>query len=317
MRLNKLEISVIIPNRNRKDTLIQVLRALEDQTFPRELFEVVVVDDRSTDGSPDFLTAFQHETCLNFTWLQGEGRGAASARNSGLRTAEGERVLFLDADTIPRQDVLSRHIQWQEHYGYNTCIVGRVIMSDKLRKRQQGRLNDTATRYDNHSISELEWQDYRTANTSLNREKCLLIGGFDEALPAAEDTEFASRLEKLGMRFIFVNDITVVHHHPMSVDGFFRKGALYGKAVALWYLKAPEQRMLLIKRYGVFAPEADRRKKVKYIVRALLVNRVTVPALSMFGKLMRWIWFKLSDGLFVAVFRYHLRHAFRMNLRNV
>lgn len=310
------KFSVIIPNHNRCDTLFEVLRALEGQTFALDRFEVIVVDDHSTDGSVEQLAQYLPNTALHFDWASSEGRGASSARNLGLRIARGERVLFLDADTIPSPEVLTMHDRLSEQYGRNICLLGKVTMSEAIRRREQGRLNDTATRYDNEPLYAVAWQEYRTANTSVSRELCLLAGGFDESLPAAEDTEFASRLAKLGVRFLFSGNIVVVHHHPLSADGFFRKGALYGKAAALWYRKSPEHRPLIVQRYGVLAPETGFYKKLKYALRALMVNRLTAPLISLIGKGLRRFWIEPSDELFVTVFRYNLRHAFRAHLKN-
>ncbi len=314
MSTNPVKISVIIPSRNRRNTLIQVLHALEDQDFPKTLFEVIVIDDCSTDGTSEFLNAYKGQTVLNLRYFVGPSKTAGAARNVALSHARGRLVLFLDSDTIPKSNVLSQHMLWHEHYGGRTCVLGRVLMSEKLEKRQQGRLNDTHTKYDEQDIAEIRWQEYRTANTSMLRETCQLVGGFDEELPAAEDTEFASRLSFLRMRFIFVADIQVVHHHPITPSGFFNKGSMYGEAVALWYKKSPELRHTLISRYGVFAPEMTRVKKIKYIVRALVINRLTVPLISASGHVMRAIWFECSDMLYVSVFRYHVRKAFRTRL---
>ncbi len=317
MHKTDYEISIIIPSHNRLDTLPRVLLALENQDYPKSLFEVIVVDDKSKDGTQEFLKAFAEQTILNLKWVEGAAGNAGAARNKGLELASGNLVLFLDSDTIPQADVVRQHLVWHDHYGVEACILGRVAMSDKLLQKDQGRVNDTLTRHDIHEIAELDWHEYRTANTSLSRQRCLEAGGFDAALPAAEDTEFASRLLSLGMRFIYVRDICVVHHHPMSYEGFFYKGELYGQAAARWYKKNPELRRLIIARYGVFAPEMRKRKKAKYILRALVVNRWSVPIISMLGRSVRRAWFNLSDTLYKCVFRYYVRQAFRANLKKI
>ena len=317
MNRSDYEISIIIPSRNRLDTLPRVLLALEHQDFPKSLFEVVVVDDKSNDGSQEFLAAFAKETVLNFQWIEGIAKNAGAARNLGLKTASGTLALFLDSDTIPGRDLVRQHMIWHEHYGPDVCILGRVTMSKELAIKKQGRFNDTTTKHDAVQMAELEWHEYRTANTSLSRQRCLDTGGFDVLLPAAEDTEIASRLSKLGMRFIYIRDIDVIHHHPMNNDGFYYKGELYGRAAARWYTKNPELRRLIIARYGVFAPEMRKRNKAKYVARAMVVNRMTVPFISWLGSKVRRAWFDLSDVLNKCVFRYYVRHAFRNNLRKI
>lgn len=313
----KYSLSVIIPSYNRRDTLTQVLYALENQDYPLFLFQVVVVDDASTDGTAEFLDAFRKATLLEITVVSGPGINAAAARNRGLEHAVGEIVLFLDADTIPQSDVVKKHIMWHRHYGEGVCLIGNVAMSEVLATTSQARLNETQTQYDTQEIAEIAWQEYRTANTSLHREVCTIVRGFDESLPAAEDTEFASRLAETGLRFIFIRDIKVVHHHPMTRVGFFRKGTLYGQAVAGWYSKAPKLRGMLVQRYGVYAPEMSRVKKMEYGIRVLLINRLTIPLLIVTGAALRSFRLQSSDLMYRCIFRYHVRQAFRTRLKQV
>ncbi len=311
MNENYIEFSIIIPSRDRCDTLKKVLRALEQQTFPTSRFEVLVVDDLSTDQTAEFLGDFVRQTTLSLRILQGQGTTAGAARNLALEQAIGRRIIFLDSDTIPKHDLLVQHMIWHDHFGDYSCICGGVTMSTELQVSNQSRINETKTKYDFQHISEMIWQDYRTANTSLSRELCLTANGFDPDLPAAEDTEFASRLHKLGVRFLFIRDIRVEHYHPMSYDGYFLKGDMYGQAVARWYAKAPELRPILTSRYGVYAPELTFERKVKHRLRDLIVNRITVPFLSRMGRLSRTLWFNLSDQLYKCVFRYHVRRSFQ------
>lgn len=316
MNENYIEFSVIIPSRNRCDTLTRVLDALEKQTFPKSRFEVIVIDDMSTDNTADVINDYKNQTELKLHILQGEATTAAAARNLALQHAVGRRILFLDSDTIPNHDLLVQHMIWHDHFGNLSCICGSILMSDELHDIDQSRVNETKTKYDVQQISEMQWQDYRTANTSLARELCQKVNGFDPDLPAAEDTEFASRLHKLGVRFLFIRDIEVIHHHPMSYEGYFQKGEMYGRAVARWYSKAPELRPILTSRYGVYAPELALQRKLKHLIRNLIVNPLTVPLLSWFGRLCRSVWFNLSDQLYKCVFRYYVRRSFRTCLKN-
>lgn len=318
VNMNKtiIEFSIIIPSFNRCDTLKKVLTALEDQSFPTARFEVIVIDDLSTDDTADYVADFAKQTKLCVHVVQGTATTTGAARNRGLEKAVGRRILFLDSDTIPPRDVLVQHMIWHDHFGDRSCICGSVSMSDELYTSEQSRINETKTKYDVRQISEMQWQDYRTANTSIARELCVTVNGFDPDLPAAEDTEFASRLHKIGVRFLFISDINVVHFHPMRCDCYFEKGDLYGRAVARWYTKAPELRPLLTSRYGVYAPELAFNRKLKHRVRDLFVNSVTIPVLSWSGRLCRFIWFQLSDQLYKCVFRYHVRRSFRTCLKN-
>jgi glycosyltransferase involved in cell wall biosynthesis len=310
------KFSIIIPSYNRRDILSRVLVALQAQSLPTALFQVIVFDDRSTDGTWDFLKKFKRQTGLSLTCLRGHAGNAGAARNLCLDVAEGERVLFLDSDTIPQKDLLAQHLAWHEHFGDRTCVVGNVTMSYELENKGQIRRHETRTKYDSQHLAEIPWQEYRAANSSIARLLCRSAGGFDPELQAAEDTEFASRLDKLGIRFIFVRDIQAVHFHPMNSNAYLRKGRLYGQAVAHWYLKSPELRPLLVTRYGVYARQLSYKRKLKHLVRRLFINFLTVPLLFHCAGFIRAVWCSLSDAMFKSLFRYHVRLSFRKKLKN-
>jgi len=309
--------TIIIPTKNRKDTLLRVLRSLEIQDFRRSAFQVIVVDDASTDGTISFLKAFKQKTKMHFTWLCGKGKGAGAARNVALGRAKGRYVLFLDADTIAESDLLRKHLQWQKSTKGTSCIIGRVSMSDQLEKNEQARVHETDFKDEVVQRRQLHWQDFRTANTSMRLKDIKQSGFFNERMKAAEDTEFAGRLSRIGMRFYYADEIHVIHHHPISYDGYFRKGAVYGQAVAQWYHNDPEHRSFVVQRYGVFARELPFAGKLKFVFRSIFINQFTVKNIAFWGRVLRPIWFALSEKLYTQVYRYHTRMAFRLTLAQI
>ena len=100
------EISVVIPTHNRLEVLSEVLQALEFQHDPPP-FEVVVVDDGSTDGTGDWLRSRTFRIPLR-TLVQ-ENHGPAGARNTGVAAASGRWVAFLGDDTVPSPGWLATH----------------------------------------------------------------------------------------------------------------------------------------------------------------------------------------------------------------
>ncbi len=95
--------SVVVPAYNEGDLVGACVRALVDQSVPREQYEVIVVDDASTDGTAAIATGAGADRVLAI-----EHGGAAAARNAGLAAAAGELVLFTDADCVPCHE-------WIEH----------------------------------------------------------------------------------------------------------------------------------------------------------------------------------------------------------
>ena len=90
-----MKVSVIVPAYNAQKTIGQCIDALLAQTYPRESYEVIVVDDGSTDGTADVVKAYPVK------YLYQRNQGPATARNIGVREAQGEIILFTDSDCVP------------------------------------------------------------------------------------------------------------------------------------------------------------------------------------------------------------------------
>ncbi len=303
-------ISVIIPVRNRDDVILRTLNALENQDYDQSLYQVIVVDDASTDETLDQLIAFSADTRIDFKIIQGPGKGAGYARNLAMEHAQGEILLFLDGDTIPELDLVRKHVELHEQHYHPVCIMGRVDMSLELDNHRQYRLFDTEMPFHSDKMQRVDWQMYRAANTSITWSAIHSIGGFDLELKAAEDTELAWRLNDKGIPIYYYNSLVCMHHHPIDVEGYMEKGAMYGLAVGVWYKKAPEIRRELVSRYGVTAPELTVFRKLKHTFRSVFINRYTFPLIVKSGKIMRKIWLKGSEILLKSAFRFNTRKAF-------
>ncbi|HEV2063672.1 MAG TPA: glycosyltransferase family 2 protein, partial [Thermoanaerobaculia bacterium] len=103
-------VSVVIPTRNRLESLQQTLGALARQTHDAALFEVLVGDDGSSDGTAAFLAA-PPKYAFSLRSVRAPGSGPAAARNRAIRLARAPRVLLLGDDTFPEPDVLARHLE--------------------------------------------------------------------------------------------------------------------------------------------------------------------------------------------------------------
>ncbi|GAF92689.1 unnamed protein product, partial [marine sediment metagenome] len=101
-------VSVVVPTRNRREVLSRALEALARQTY--EPFEIIVVDDGSTDDTPMLLARFAEQNpSLAFRWLRNEPqRGANPSRNRGVGEARGPFVAFVDDDCIAEPEWLER-----------------------------------------------------------------------------------------------------------------------------------------------------------------------------------------------------------------
>src|SRR2546428_8128565 len=121
--------SVIIPTYNRADILAKCLTALEHQTIPEE-FEVLVVDDGSTDRTPQLLAQWQSNK-YRFRFLRQQNKKPAAARNLGIDHATGDLILFLGDDIIASPQLLAEHKQGHNR-GSDAAVLGYTVWASEL-----------------------------------------------------------------------------------------------------------------------------------------------------------------------------------------
>ncbi len=121
---DKFLISVIVPTYNRSQLLTYTLQSLIGQTMNKADFEVVIVDDGSTDDTFDMIKTY--EGLLNFKYVYQIDKGyrPASARNLGIRVAEGGICMFIDSGIIVKSDCLKQHLRAHNQHGTDLALVG-------------------------------------------------------------------------------------------------------------------------------------------------------------------------------------------------
>ncbi|MGH7230431.1 MAG: glycosyltransferase family 2 protein [Nitrospiraceae bacterium] len=219
--MDRLMVSIIIPTHNRQAMLRKTLSALEMQTYPLALFEVIVVADGCTDGTTEMLRGYSASLALRI--LEQACQGAAAARNQGAKKAAGALLLFLDDDVEPSPGLVGAHVAaHQDRSGqvimgpYVPFLHGRsdffhmILRSwwhDKFRE-----INDPGHRY--------TYEDLLTGNLSISAELFRRTGGFDPAIRSAgrEDYEFGARLIKAGVSFSFTAAALAYHHEHETTD---------------------------------------------------------------------------------------------------
>jgi glycosyltransferase involved in cell wall biosynthesis len=182
-----MDFSVVIPTYNRCESLRRCLDSLFAQDYPKGKFEILVVDDGSTDGTKEMLgglTKTRH--CLK--WFSQPHKGPAAARNLGLKKAAADIVGFTDDDCLPESDWVRKMVQAQ---GDNSVLAvgGRTkVAPHNIRARVSQSLSDGAIQAKINGKKEVIF--FPTCNVSL--KKSLLNGDvFNEffPLPAGEDLD--------------------------------------------------------------------------------------------------------------------------------
>jgi glycosyltransferase involved in cell wall biosynthesis len=198
-------VSVIVPVWNSPELIATCLSALTAQTYPRDRFEVLVVDNASTDSTGEAARRFPITTLLSEPTP-----GSYHARNRGLKEARGEYVAFTDADCIPAPDWIEKAIDSALRHPNAGVLAGRIEL---FRTHPQDR-------------EVYEWYErlfsFRqdigaqkgfcaTANWLSPRDAVLAAGSFQADRKSGSDGELAARLRNLGKPIVYVEDMVVRH----------------------------------------------------------------------------------------------------------
>ena len=238
--LQEPELSVVIPTYNRLETLRHVIPSLQRNTLAAELFEIVVADSNSNDGTAEYLA----EVAVadpRVRHLPGPYTGRAMARNAGIAAARGSVVLFTDADIIASPTLLARHLA-RHRAAQGIAVVGMELQVDSFATYE--RLRDfPAERRPLHPSSRrrLSWLYFLTGNASVRKDDLDRVGRFDEAFTGYghEDLELGYRLEAGGVRIVYEPAAIDYHWHPVPYAEQKEKMKLAGRSTVRFYRKHP------------------------------------------------------------------------------
>lgn len=297
--------SVVIPTYNRVRMLERVLEAFDSQADAPP-FEVIVIDDGSSDHTVARLDGAARRLRFPFRFHSQANAGPGRARNRGVEMAAGRFVLFIGDDTVPEERFLFEHARTHALHGedrYVACL-GYTGWPHSARVTPfMEYINDYGLQFGYKLIRDGEvvpFNFFYTSNISIDR-RLLLEEKFDTTFPAAawEDIELAYRLERRGLKIHYNARAVTRHFHDMSVDSFARRQYTVGKSGAIFFTKHPELRHFL----GVQELEERGVAGTAELARLRILARLgeSVPLLArprVFERLMRQHYLRgLQDGL--------------------
>ncbi len=191
-------VSVIIPCYNTADYLGEAIESVLAQTYGN--FEVIVVDDGSTDNTPQVVRSFDDK---RIRYVYQDNKGLPGARNTGIRHSKGQYLAFLDADDYFLPNKLTDQVAFLESHPDFGLVAGWHLRVD-----QNGRIiKECKSRSGEVSVEEqLVNNRFIIHSTLIRRDWVVRAGCFDESLHGAEEWDFHSRLAIAGCPMYRTND---------------------------------------------------------------------------------------------------------------
>jgi len=219
-------ISIIIPTYSRPTQLATCLQSLANLRYPRDRFEVIVVDDGSPMSLETAVAPIRKQ--LNLKLLKQPNAGPAAARNRGAQQAQGEYLIFTDDDCAPAPD-------WLQAFAATIaempdCLAGgRTInrLTDNLFSTTSQLIVDIVYRHYNANPQQARF--FASNNMALPAQRFHELGGFNANFRTSEDRELCDRWRQRGWRMIYAEDAVIYHAHDLTLHKFCRQHYAYGK----------------------------------------------------------------------------------------
>ena len=208
-------VSVIIPAFNSADYIEEAIESVLSQTF--QDFEIVIVDDGSTDTTSDILSRYADCTRL----VSQKNRGVAAARNAGVENARGKFISFLDADDTFFPEKLAKQVELFEQ----SPSLGMVICGWQL-VTTSGESISLAKPWEYRPLLDLEtavlFKPARPSATMLRKKWFERVGGFNTELSSAEDLDLLLRLMIAGCKAAWLP--AVMARYRQSASSLMKQG---------------------------------------------------------------------------------------------
>jgi glycosyltransferase involved in cell wall biosynthesis len=262
--LREVLISVIICTRNRAELLGRAIQSVVDQDVPSDMFEVVVVDNASSDRTPSVARGFQDRIALRY--VREEKIGLCMARNTGWRAASGRYVVFFDDDAVARPGWLCAIKGAFERAGPSAGVVGgrvdpiwEVSRPTWLADEIAGSLTIVHWGDDEKVIRDVGLEWLVGANMALPKHLLADIGGFHPWLDrvgsnllSSGDVFLQKEVVRRGYDCLYVPAIAIEHWVPASrltqkwfMRRFFWQGVSDAVMQLIERVPSPRQRLSL------------------------------------------------------------------------
>lgn len=294
-----MEVSVVIPTYNRADTLRECLELLIGQKFVKDEYEIVVVDDGSTDSTAEVVENIKKSSKIQIKYLYQKNQGQGIARNYGIKHAHGKVIVLVGDDILVKRDFINEHMKFhRKHKSENEAVLGFIGWDPRLEINpfMEWLTNGSAVmgKFGGHQFAfeklegkkQANFNFFYTSNISIKRS-LLMRNPFDTRFSSYgwEDIELGYRLTKKEGLILHYNPKAMAYHlHPMDEKGLANRMRNIGRSAHLIHRKYPELKKV--------------PSKFKQSIFALLGHQITLWILEKIRE--------LSDGKYYTLYYYAL-----------
>ena len=215
----KVDVSVNLCTYNRKEMLRKTLRSLvQQETDGRFSFEIVVIDDASTDGTSAVVEEISRGSEIKIKYIKEGGKGEANSRNRAVRESIGDWVALIDDDEVPepcwlKELVAKAFDQKADCIGGRMKLILPTNLDSKIIGTARKQLGETAQT--SKFKKKLTWNGPGGGNALVNKKVFDHVGGFDTSMVyGGTDQDFFRRARRIGYTFAHAHNAVAYHIIP-------------------------------------------------------------------------------------------------------
>ena len=223
-----LTFSIVIPTYNRPEKLASLLRSLVLMDYPKDSFEVIIVDDGSERKPEAAIAEFKSD--LNIVLLPADHGGPARARQKGIDIARGRFLAFTDDDCAPATDWL-KAFEAVLSDSPQTAVGGQTVNALKDNPYSTASQLLISYIYQSFNNDPNQARYFATNNLAFPTKEFRSIGGLDLtwSISGGEDRDLCERWLRHGYRLVYAPQVVMHHAHSLTLRSFMRQHFHYGR----------------------------------------------------------------------------------------
>lgn len=228
-------ISVVIPVLNGVRFIDACLESVINLEYPKDNFEVIIVDNGSTDGTTKFIRSFQSKNPQIKLYFE-KMKSSYAARNLGVTKAKGQIIAFTDVDCIVDRNWLNNLVGGFSE-SFVGSVAGRIVSQNgaSLVEKYSSKIDILSQE---HTLNSDFLPYPQTANVAYRKKIFDQIGYFDYKLISGGDADFAWRVQlETNHKILYVANAIVIHRHRTNLKGLFKQQFKYGYGIEILYEK--------------------------------------------------------------------------------